>query len=75
MQKKKKRRKSPQGDGESARKSLFEIILYYQWLQYQKNDIIPLVCYTERTQELTKCKKLKISGKGETLEGFQMAQK
>ena len=56
MQKKKKGRKSPQGDGEWARKSLFENVFYYQWLQYQQTDIMPLGSYTEQTQELTKCK-------------------
>ena len=50
MQKKKKRRESPQGDGEWDRKSLFEIIFYYQWLKYQQTDIIPLGSYTELLQ-------------------------
>ena len=56
MQKKKKGRESSRGGGEWARKSLFEIIFYYQRLQYQQTDIMPLGSYKERTQELTKCK-------------------
>ena len=55
MQKRKKGRESPQGDGEWARKSLFEII-FYQRLQYQQTNIMPLGSYIERTQELTECK-------------------
>ena len=46
----------PRGDGEWDRKSLFEIIFYYQQLKYHKNYIIPLGSYIEQTQELTKCK-------------------
>ena len=35
----------PWGDGEWARKSLFEIIFNYQRLQYQKIDMMPLGSY------------------------------
>ena len=56
MQKGKQDANPLRGDGERARKSLFEITFYYQQLQYQRIDIMPLGSYTERTQELTKCK-------------------
>ena len=46
MKNAKKDANPPRGDAEWARKSLFEIIFYYQRLQYQKMDIIPLVSYT-----------------------------
>ena len=46
MQKGKKDMNPPKRDGESARKSLFEIIFYHQWLKYHKNDIITLGSYT-----------------------------
>ena len=57
----------PRGDGEWDRKSLFGIIFYYQRLQYQQIDIMPLGSY--------KVQKLKISENEETPGGFQMAQK
>ena len=37
----------PWGDGEWARKSLFKNYFYYQRLQYQKTDMMPLYSYIE----------------------------
>ena len=45
----------PRGDGEWARKRLFKNYFYYQWLKYQKNDMIPLDSYIEWNKDLTKC--------------------
>ena len=35
----------PRGDGEWARKSLFKNYFYYQRLQYQQTDMMPLDSY------------------------------
>ena len=37
----------PRGDGEWTRKSLFKNYFYYQWLQYQQTNMMPLDSYIE----------------------------
>ena len=47
MQKNKKGRESPQGGWRMGSKEPIQNYFYYQWLQYQKNNMIPLDSYTE----------------------------
>ena len=45
--KKKDKRKSPQGGWGMGSKEPIQNYFYYQWLQYQQTDMMPLDSYTE----------------------------